>query len=222
MSEINPQLSGPLVLDDSKGSPASVYQASDKSDAVAKVYLTDPSTRKRDDAHVVFGEVMVASFNAIDRAARELNVDARELAKMDLAELIRYAADYANLGVTNAGVGKFAQIQSARQFVGRVFPSMLHGYTVAAMDTSIATDDNVKAGIARLAAMFALGMIPRPTGAPEAWMRAEWGTMGYGEPSKAQVVKAVMEAERISHSVELPGPAERNPVEFVVRQILWS
>jgi hypothetical protein len=45
------------------------------------LFLTDPSTRKRDDAHVVFGEVMVASFNAIDRAARELNVDARELAE---------------------------------------------------------------------------------------------------------------------------------------------
>ena len=48
----------------------------------------------------------------------------------------------------------------------------------------------------------------------------EWGLMK--ESYELLEKTAVMEAERISHSVELPGPAERNPVEFVVRQILWS
>lgn len=69
-------------------------------------------------------ELLAASYNAFDKAGRELGVDAAELARtIDLAEVIRYALDYAQLHTDahdRKDVGRFDQVQVARHVVARV------------------------------------------------------------------------------------------------------
>ncbi len=63
--------------------------------------------------------LLAASFNSFDEAGRALGVDATELAKsLDLASVIRYALDYAQLNTTAhdlKNVGRIDQTDHARR-----------------------------------------------------------------------------------------------------------
>ena len=116
----NIQLPGTLVLLENGGINPS--QAAEEK--LAKVWLSNPATRRRDPAYVRSAALMVAAYNMVDRAARELGVDAVELATgLDLAEALRYSADYANLPSVN--VGRPDQVAAAQRLLRPHLPALI-------------------------------------------------------------------------------------------------
>lgn len=78
---------------------------------VSVVSCHDLATIRDEDA-----ALLANAYTAFDHAGRELGVDAAELAaSVDLAEVIRYALDYAQLHTARPGdVGRTDQTKSAR------------------------------------------------------------------------------------------------------------
>jgi len=81
---------------------------------------------KDEDANA---RLLRAGFNAFDKAGRELGIDAATLAeRIDLAEVIRYALDYATLHTAKDGdCGRLDQVKQALAFMRGQVPELLEG-----------------------------------------------------------------------------------------------
>ncbi len=111
MSTINQQTRGPIAnAERFPGSQAFLCHAH-SIDEAKHAHILAEITHSRD------ARLYAASYTMLDAAARELGVDAVELAEsIDLAEVIRYALDYSQLHSAKPGdVGRLGQtVEAAR------------------------------------------------------------------------------------------------------------
>ena len=68
-----------------------------KADSLAKFYINESGERGASARRVATAELLVASYNVVDQAARDLKVDAGELVTLDLAKIVRFAVSWSKL-----------------------------------------------------------------------------------------------------------------------------
>ena len=110
MKPINQQTPGPVSLDSSETLTAQTKP---------QRWIATVKAHENHAEQLATGQLLAASYSAFDAAARELGVDAVELAKsLDLASVIRYALDYSQINTrahSVGDVGRTDQLQAARR-----------------------------------------------------------------------------------------------------------